>query len=81
MGRKKTKAEIVSTACYTIDELEDIVAYEEASRLIIRPERITGNLNDGKVLKQVLWQMVTCAHSTWSVMSSGDQKTENGWRL
>lgn len=63
VGRKKTKADIVASELYGIDELEDIVASPTASRLIIRRERIQADLSNAKQARSVLWQMATCAHS------------------
>lgn len=63
MGRKKTKVNYTAGEHYSIDEFEDIVASPSCSRLIIRTDRVTGNLDNAKVVKHILWQMTACAHS------------------
>lgn len=64
VGRKKTKKDVVTSELYSIDEFADIVASESSSRLIIRRDNIKADLSKTVQLKKVLWQMVTCAHST-----------------
>lgn len=61
--RNKGKKSIASTCGYSIDEVEDIVASPDCSRLIIRRERLTGSLEKTKDVKEAMWQLVTAAHS------------------
>lgn len=63
-GRKKTKKDFVASELYGIHEFDDIIAAPGSSRLLIRRERLKGDLSKAKQAKQVLWQMSICAHST-----------------
>ncbi|VDC02223.1 unnamed protein product [Peniophora sp. CBMAI 1063] len=70
VGKTGSKGPSMTSEAYSIDELEDISAGPQASRLLIRKDRILGDLDKGKVVKHVLWQMVTCAHSKSESLSS-----------
>lgn len=63
-GRKKTKKDYIKSEVYVIDEVEDIIASADCSCLIIRRERLLGDLANYKDLKRIMWQLVACAHST-----------------
>lgn len=61
--RKNAKKNVTSTSGYSIDAAKDIVASPESSRLLVRSERVTANLDKTKEVQEVLWQLVTAAHS------------------